>query len=364
MAITQIISNLPTAPDPATMTPAEFSTAAAASVLAQKAMVPEINTWTSQVNAIVSGAAGDIASGINGATAKTTPVDADLMTLTDSAASFVLKKLTWANLKTTLGSTFAALAGSSSQAFDVAADTVSTRAARNDQLQLQSVTAFTTGGTSTAYTLTPVPAIGSLVAGQRFRIKFHVASGAAPTLAVSGMTATSLKMYGSSGSTGGAGAKVFAVLSLNQLVDVEYDGTDFVIMDNNVVKPAFYTGGSPTHSAGSNPIIFGTVGLDSTSAYNTSDGKYTPKVAGYYLFIAQAFFAENDGTRFDTAIWKNGSAEVTGFQLGFTAGGGNIASTSCVTYMNGTTDYVQAWSTSTAAINSTNNLTHFSGSLL
>lgn len=105
MPITQVITTLPTAPDPATMTSSEFSAAAAASVLAQKAMVPEINTWTTQVNAIVSGTAGDIASGINGATAKTTPVDADLMCLTDSAASWVLKKLTWANLKATLGST-------------------------------------------------------------------------------------------------------------------------------------------------------------------------------------------------------------------------------------------------------------------
>lgn len=53
-------------------------------------------------------------------TAKTTPVDADTLTITDSAASNVLKKVTWANIKTTLGSTFAALAGSVSQAFSAA----------------------------------------------------------------------------------------------------------------------------------------------------------------------------------------------------------------------------------------------------
>lgn len=135
MPITQVITTLPTAPDPATMTPDEFSAAAAASVLAQKAMIPEINTWTTQVNSIVSGTAGDIASGINGATAKTTPVDADLMCLTDSAASWVLKKLTWANLKATLGSTFAALAGSSSYAFSVGTATSAAHAVRADQFQ-------------------------------------------------------------------------------------------------------------------------------------------------------------------------------------------------------------------------------------
>ena len=39
---------------------------------------------------------------INGATAKTTPVDADFVGLMDSAASNVLKKLSWANIKATL----------------------------------------------------------------------------------------------------------------------------------------------------------------------------------------------------------------------------------------------------------------------
>lgn len=43
-----------------------------------------------------------LGSKINGATAKTTPVDADMVGLMDSAASNVLKKLSWANIKATL----------------------------------------------------------------------------------------------------------------------------------------------------------------------------------------------------------------------------------------------------------------------
>lgn len=39
---------------------------------------------------------------VNSATSKTTPVDADLIPIVDSAASNILKKLTWANLKATL----------------------------------------------------------------------------------------------------------------------------------------------------------------------------------------------------------------------------------------------------------------------
>lgn len=56
MAITQVITTLPAAPDPATMTRDQFSAAAAVSVLAQKAMVPELNTWAGQVNAIAAAA--------------------------------------------------------------------------------------------------------------------------------------------------------------------------------------------------------------------------------------------------------------------------------------------------------------------
>ena len=48
---------------------------------------------------------------INGATAKATPVDVDQIGLMDSAASNILKKLSWSALKTALQSIFATLAG-------------------------------------------------------------------------------------------------------------------------------------------------------------------------------------------------------------------------------------------------------------
>jgi hypothetical protein len=51
----------------------------------------------------------NIAEATNAATSKATPVDADVLPLADSAASFVLKKLTWGNLKATLKTYFDAL---------------------------------------------------------------------------------------------------------------------------------------------------------------------------------------------------------------------------------------------------------------
>lgn len=53
------------------------------------------------------------ASEIHAATEKTTPVNADELGLVDSAASWVLKRLTWANVKATLAGVFPLLAGKS-----------------------------------------------------------------------------------------------------------------------------------------------------------------------------------------------------------------------------------------------------------
>ena len=62
---------------------------------------------------IASGAdvtsATNVGSSMTGATAKTTPVDADTMPLNDSAASNALKKVTWANIKATLKTYFDSL---------------------------------------------------------------------------------------------------------------------------------------------------------------------------------------------------------------------------------------------------------------
>lgn len=67
--ITQVITALPTAPDPLSMTPPVFSAAAAASVLAQKAMVPELNTLTGQMNTVAGEVGTNAAAAATNATA-------------------------------------------------------------------------------------------------------------------------------------------------------------------------------------------------------------------------------------------------------------------------------------------------------
>jgi len=92
-------------------------------------------------------------------------------------------------------------------------------------VQAQIYTAFTTGGASGAFTLTPNPAITAYAAGQRFRAKFHAAGTGTDTVNVSGLGAKSVKQYDSSGS------KAAAVIAAGQLVDAEYDGVDMVLLD-------------------------------------------------------------------------------------------------------------------------------------
>lgn len=91
--------------------------------------------------------------------------------------------------------------------------------------QIQAGTAFTTAGAAGVLTLAPTPAIQAYSSPLRFRVKFSQNSTGADTINVSGQGAKSLKQYDSTG------AKVAAVFAVNQLADVEYDGTDVVLLD-------------------------------------------------------------------------------------------------------------------------------------
>ncbi len=94
------------------------------------------------------------------------------------------------------------------------------------QLQVQYDTAFAAGGTAPNFTLTPAPAIGAYTANQRFRVAFGAAgTTGSNTLNISGLGAKNLKQYDSTGT------KQPAVIAANMLADVEYDGTDMVVLD-------------------------------------------------------------------------------------------------------------------------------------
>lgn len=88
----------------------------------------------------------------------------------------------------------------------------------------RSITLTTTTGIATAFVLTPAVPLAAYAANAPFIVKFHLASGASPTMNVSGLGALNLKQINSSG------AKVAASFPANQIVEVVYDGVDLVLL--------------------------------------------------------------------------------------------------------------------------------------
>lgn len=159
-------------------------------------------------------------------------------------------------------------------------------------IQNQTYTAFTTGGTTSAFTITPAPPLAAYTANQRFRVKFNattvpttatsgslivgqrytittfvtsdnftnvgagsnasgvtfIATGTTPTNWANGSTLTQaptlnanalgnvpLAFYNPSGAKTGCGGNTIIA---NMLNDVEYDGTDMVVINPLQVNPA------------------------------------------------------------------------------------------------------------------------------
>jgi len=70
------IDTLPAAPDPAADTPQEFSQKAAAMVLAQKSMIPQLNNFASQANVLAVDVNAKSAAAVNAAAVATTQAQA------------------------------------------------------------------------------------------------------------------------------------------------------------------------------------------------------------------------------------------------------------------------------------------------
>lgn len=122
-----------------------------------------------------------VGSLINSAVAKTVVVDADMLGLMDSAASNVVKKLSWLNLKATLKTYF---------------DTVyplSTVAATKAGVQEVSYSHAAAGGTVNAITATYTPAVTTLVDGTTlFVVALGANTNSTPTFSPNGLTARTI----------------------------------------------------------------------------------------------------------------------------------------------------------------------------
>ena len=151
-------------------------------------------------------------------------------------------------------------------------------------IQTQKYTAFTTAGTATAFTLTPVPALAAYVTGNRFFITLHTTIGANPTISISGLGDLSFTCYHQSG----------VKLPLNSTQapsgwssDCFYDGTDIVMINTlpnstaSVVtlKAIFGYGTTGSNTAITN--LVSNVGVVATDTTGVGSVRQALAAAGY-----------------------------------------------------------------------------------
>lgn len=94
-------------------------------------------------------------------------------------------------------------------------------------------------------------------------------------------------------------------------------------------------------------VVFNAELWDTDSAYNTSNGRFTPQLAGKYQINA-GLILQSDGTDIQVGIiiiYKNGAEYKRGAELFAPTGLTQILGpvVSCLVDMNGTTDYISVW---------------------
>lgn len=129
--------------------------------------------------------------------------------------------------------------------------------------QSETGVSFTTAGSAGTLTVTTSPAYGTLATGQRMRLKFNVSSTGTDTLNRDTTGAKLLKQYDSTGT------KVAAVFAANQLADVVYDGTDYVLINSlpQVLQDASTSSKGKIQIA---TLVESNAGSDSTKAITPS----------------------------------------------------------------------------------------------
>ena len=97
-------------------------------------------------------------------------------------------------------------------------------------------------------------------------------------------------------------------------------------------------------------VIFGAELFDTANCFDTSNGRFTPNVAGYYQFNASvSMAADTNMTAGQLYFYKNGSgANYPNYENTSQTGAG-YQGTNCAAliYCNGTTDYVEVYAATT-----------------
>jgi hypothetical protein len=111
-------------------------------------------------------------------------------------------------------------------------------------------------------------------------------------------------------------------------------------------------------------LLFNTEEFDTNSNYDTSNGRFTPTVAGYYR-VNGGYSITTTQTGLYLYLFKNGVKYKTLSLLGSNNGSSTYGS--CLVYCNGTTDYIELFAAQLAAAQNTVtgiSSTYFQGELV
>jgi hypothetical protein len=152
------------------------------------------------------------------------------------------------------------------------------------------------------------------------------------------MTVASLPTTGTLPALSGANLTALASANLTGALPA-IDGSALTLLDST--RPSFKAKMSSIQTVTSNVItkmVFDTETWDSNADYDTTLYRFTPSVEGYYHFKHSAI-TEVGNTGFWAYVYKNGSQALTSYM-----GGSSVShAVSGMLYMDGTTDYVEAY---------------------
>jgi hypothetical protein len=134
--------------------------------------------------------------------------------------------------------------------------------------------------------------------------------------------------------------------------------------------PAFAAITPVTKSAATSTVTemagYSTATFDTASCFNTTTGRFTPNVAGYYQMSWSIDFGHNGisaGSAIGGILFKNGAAVWSGGVQTSSTFFGAVGS-STVVYLNGSTDYVSAYAFQNTGVTVSNFLARFAGALI
>jgi len=121
--------------------------------------------------------------------------------------------------------------------------------------------------------------------------------------------------------------------------------------------PAFNATTNSTTTVGSSTwtkVTLNTELFDTNSNFDTSNSRFTPTVAGYYQINGYVEYnAATTAFNAFSALYKNGSFLQYGAHAGFNSSNGIALNVATVVYCNGSSDYIELYTTQNTGSNQT-----------